>query len=192
MRWIQSERDKDRRGRPVSKAKKRIYAHKNRARVRELERAKRKANPERHRAYNNTYRVKNLERIRAWARRNYAKGKASQRERIKTDFVLKAKILVSAAQQKARKAGIPFSLTYQRVAKAFAVGVCEVTGLPFVFEPRQNGSPWVPSLDRTVPALGYTDENVKVVVWAYNAAKGVWTHGHVITLARALVASESS
>ncbi len=50
----------------------------------------------------------------------------------------------------------------------------------------------MPSIDRIVPSEGYTDENTQVVVWAYNAAKGIGTSNDVMILARALVASDPS
>lgn len=46
---------------------------------------------------------------------------------------------------------------------------CALTGLPLTCE---AGSPWVASLDQIEPAVGYVIENVQLVCWAANRAKG--------------------
>jgi len=89
--------------------------------------------------------------------------------------------------------GLAFSLTLDRIKDVIDQGFCEVTGLPFVYETNLKGpGKWMPSIDRIVPSEGYTDENTQVVVWAYNAAKGIGTSNDVMILARALVASDPS
>ena len=46
---------------------------------------------------------------------------------------------------------------------------CALTGLPLTCE---TGSPWVASLDQIEPSGGYVLENVQLVCWAANRAKG--------------------
>lgn len=69
-------------------------------------------------------------------------------------------------------------------------GTCEVSGIPFDFTPDGRGTGYKnsfgPSLDRTDSRLGYTQDNTKIVVWAYNGAKGTGTHEDVLRLAKAL------
>lgn len=92
------------------------------------------------------------------------------------------------AKRRAQVDGLEFSLTKEWIAAAVTSGVCQVTGLPFVYE---NGrSPWAPSLDKTDPAGGYTPENVKVVVWMYNTCKWTFTHEDIVTFARAILGAE--
>lgn len=72
-------------------------------------------------------------------------------------------------------------------------GVCEVTGIKF--ETPEYGAnatgfnhfPWTPSIDKVVPTLGYKKSNCKMVVWAYNRAKGLWTDDVVIKLAKGVI-----
>jgi hypothetical protein len=72
-------------------------------------------------------------------------------------------------------------------------GFCEVTGIPFVLQINEkygttnNMQPYSPSLDRTDPKKGYTEDNVKVVVAIYNQAKMHWGHHDVVTLAKAIM-----
>jgi hypothetical protein len=47
--------------------------------------------------------------------------------------------------------------------------------------------PFVPTLDRVDSSRGYVFDNVRVVVWAYNAAKADWPHEVFARLARAYV-----
>jgi hypothetical protein len=81
------------------------------------------------------------------------------------------------------------TITLDWLADKISTGVCEVTGLPF--DLTGHGYPpncFAPSIDRVDPAKGYTPENVKVVVWVYNRAKGPNTHEDVVYFCKALVA----
>lgn len=69
-------------------------------------------------------------------------------------------------------------------------GVCQVTGLPFVFE--GTNDPFCPSIDQIRPGLGYVYGNVRVVVLLFNTAKNRWTDEAVMQVARALVAKENA
>lgn len=102
----------------------------------------------------------------------------------------RAGVMVSHARGRARKKGLEFNLTSEWLSSHLEPGRCEVTGIPFDLRATQNGGgpgqPFTPSLDRIDPAKGYTPDNVQVVVWIYNAAKGIGTHEEVLVLVRAL------
>lgn len=51
-----------------------------------------------------------------------------------------------------------------------------------------KANPWSPTIDRRDPTVGYTVENCRLVVWAYNAAKNSWSDEVVLQLAEALTA----
>ncbi len=98
------------------------------------------------------------------------------------------------AQAAAKKKGLGFDLTPEFLRMLIEPGVCMVTGIPFVYEKGEGRNwrrPFAPSIDRIDPTKGYTKNNVQLVVWAYNAAKGTWTHEQVMTMAKALVKTES-
>ena len=108
--------------------------------------------------------------------------------------MFRAQVLFASARTAATKRNLLIDITRDWVKEKLCVGVCEVTGLPFVFESRNTGrwgagsqQPFAPSLDRTDPTKGYTKDNVKVVVWIYNRAKQDSSHEEVLMLARALV-----
>lgn len=71
---------------------------------------------------------------------------------------------------------------------------CAQTGLPFEYKAGTDSrSGWhrvgdmSPSLDKIDPLGGYTKDNVQIVVWMYNRAKGCNTDAAVLAFAKALV-----
>lgn len=125
---------------------------------------------------NQRYYYKNLEAQRERGREKYRKTIGTPEGAAMT--------LLRGAKQRAEKKGVPFDLDYEWVYERVSAGHCSVTGLPFNFSGGKH--PFGPTLDRIVPEGGYTKENTQVVVWAYNAAKGVGTHEDVMALACAL------
>lgn len=96
----------------------------------------------------------------------------------------------SRAKLRAKKKKIEFNLTTQWIREKLEKGVCEATGLPFIM-PDGTGesgpSCFSPSLDRIVPSKGYTIENTRLVIHAFNAAKNDGTDADVLKMARALI-----
>lgn len=78
-------------------------------------------------------------------------------------FVKKA---ITNARLRARKKGIPFSLT---AADIELPEVCPVLGTPFG-RGRRAGRTNL-SLDRVIPARGYVPGNVRVISWRANSLK---------------------
>jgi len=93
-------------------------------------------------------------------------------------------LLYHDASKSSKKRGHKFDLRKEWIEEKLQAGKCEVTGIPFVFDSR---NPWMPSLDRKIPSLGYIEENCQVVVWIYNTAKQEFKHEDVIVLANALL-----
>lgn len=110
----------------------------------------------------------------------------------RTDPARRAKRVVTFARSRARKLGVPCDLDIDFLVERFQAGVCEATGIPFVFEDAEGGSkkvhPYSPSLDRIEPAKGYTKDNVRAVVYIYNIARSEYPDEQVLHFARALVA----
>lgn len=107
----------------------------------------------------------------------------------RVDPMARAEVLILAAKRRADAKGLPINLDPVRIASVIAAGTCEATGLPFVLQ-RSGRSPWAPSLDRIEPELGYTAQNTRVVVLAYNSAKGEMSLSELARLARSIVGSE--
>ena len=101
----------------------------------------------------------------------------------------RAHSLNSAMRSRCKKKGLECTISVDYIAKKIAGGVCEVTGIPFDLSTdgtRVNNRSFCPSVDRIDPSLGYTEDNVQIVVWIYNRAKGVCGHGDVMKLVEAL------
>lgn len=92
-----------------------------------------------------------------------------------------------------RSNGLPFNLSpgYIRDLYLKQKGLCAVSGLQMLplGEPRSTGrvSAVSPSLDKIVPILGYVPGNVRWVLFAVNAFKGVMSDEEMLTIARAMV-----
>lgn len=97
--------------------------------------------------------------------------RAAQRDR-------RAMLLLQAARSRARKKKVPYGVSaegHSRLQKIIDAGHCELTGLPFNMENRRQLFSWdSPSLDRIMPAKGYVDGNLRVVLYGINAAIGSW------------------
>ena len=111
---------------------------------------------------------------------------ADRRSRPKADSRYAARRMLVYAKERAGKAGLPVTITYEWIKARLDLGWCQATGLAFDFS-AANGR-WMrrlaPSLDRIDNAQGYTPENTQVVVWHYNCAKGHWTEEDFLDLAR--------
>lgn len=146
-----------------------------------------KANSERRLAIQKRYREKHKQTLlekeaaRRQANPDYDRVKG-KRWRIRN----RAKQLWQYANREAAVKDIPFDLTVEWIQKRLDAGLCEVTQLPFDESSTTKFNPYKPSLDKKNPAGGYTQDNVQMVVWVYNLAKGTWSHDVVMTLAKAL------
>ncbi len=77
--------------------------------------------------------------------------------------------MVTSARHRAKKKGVPFSLTEDDIV---IPRVCPVLGTPFVIGKTPRGATnHSPSLDRIIPALGYVPYNVRVVSHLANTWK---------------------
>jgi len=96
---------------------------------------------------------------------------------------IKGRIL-TGSRRRASDKGIEFDLDKEWVDSHVYSGLCEVTGLPFIY----NGhSPFTPSIDRIDSSKGYTKDNCRIVCKLYNFAKNIFSDDDVMLLSRALV-----
>lgn len=76
--------------------------------------------------------------------------------------------LANNAKQRSAKLGRPFKIDRDWVMERLRWGKCELTGIPFRYDP---GSPYRPSLDRIDSSKPYVPGNVRVVLVFVNWAK---------------------
>jgi hypothetical protein len=89
--------------------------------------------------------------------------------------------LFKHAERRARDNDLPFDLTLEYVNEKLFNGVCEVTGIPFVFDYASSKftiddggnlrNPFTASIDKIDPTKGYTKDNCQFVVYMYNTCK---------------------
>lgn len=160
------------------------------------------------RAYYETHREQEKPKHRQWHAENrdeqnakrrqwyanhqeYSKMKTAaneQHERLEQPW----KKLIRTAEQRARKKGVPFELTYAWGEEHWT-GHCKLTGIKFFLGQRGNGPKSLsPSIDRIRPELGYVPSNCRFVIWAVNAFKGESTDEEMFRIAVSLLSFRKS
>ena len=83
--------------------------------------------------------------------------------------------LLHACRASARLRGQECLLTPDDMRRLLAPMQCSMTGVQLCWAWEGPGAnPWAPSLDRLDNSKGYTLDNVRLVCWAFNLARGVW------------------
>lgn len=100
---------------------------------------------------------------------------ARARKKYEGTFRHRAGALYQRARYRAEKKSLPFDITIDWVEAALRAGVCQVTALPFDMSLGHVRNLYAPSLDKVDPEGGYTQDNTKVVLYAFNAAKSTAT-----------------
>lgn len=94
-------------------------------------------------------------------------------------------VLTSDAKQRAKTKGLTFSIDWRDIQARIEAGACEVTGLPFDLLAAPKA--WnAPSLDQIVPGAGYTPENTRVVLYAFNTMASTWGVPTILMIADAI------
>jgi hypothetical protein len=89
--------------------------------------------------------------------------------------------MVMEAKKRAKKRGLPFSITVEDVP---IPDRCPVLDIPLVpWEPGKGRTGSSPSIDRIIPELGYVRGNVAVISWKANHIKGGHTAAELRTVA---------
>lgn len=138
----------------------------------------RKKNPEKIKEYNKRWAEKNLDKKKEynkkWMRENYTSKRYDQ-----------IKLMVKSMISGSNKRGLICELSYGDVEEMIDPMLCSVTGVKLSWDWNDKGrNPWRPSIDRIDPSKGYVKDNVRVVCWAYNAAKNEWSDAVVQKWAR--------
>lgn len=137
------------------------------------------------------------ERHLAYRARNGAVMNQKQRERYRAEperhrayarrhrDLCRAEEMITGAKRRAKAKGLPFDLDghVEDIRRRLAVGLCEMTGLPFRFGGRRNWA--TPSLDRIDPARGYVHGNVRIILHGMNTALANWGEEVLLTMVSA-------
>lgn len=131
-------------------------------------------------------RQKELDRCRAYRekysdgyRQHRLKKRKNRKEKYYTDLRSRCSQLITSARARAVKKGLPFELDTDTLVAIIRVQghKCSVTGTPFDISESTtySRSPLAPSIDRRNSDLGYTWDNVQIVVGWYNVFKNEWS-----------------
>jgi hypothetical protein len=104
--------------------------------------------------------------------------------RVGTDF--EGYTLLAGAVARSKKKGLECTLTREWVIERITQGCCEVTGIRFVKGKGYGPSSYSATIDRIDPVKGYTPDNCRMVIWAFNCFKGRMTDPEVFAIARRL------
>jgi hypothetical protein len=92
--------------------------------------------------------------------------------------------LVNVARYRARIRQLPFALDAADIQRRIEKGCCELTGIAFdLTSPRSWNAP---SLDQIRPGAGYTQDNVRVVLYSLNVMANVWGTDKITQIASAI------
>jgi hypothetical protein len=83
------------------------------------------------------------------------------------------------------------SVTLDHLQKGLDSGRCAVTSIPFVMGEKcsKGMNPFAPSVDRIDSSKPYSNDNCRIVIWAYNMAKGQMTDDQLYEICLAVVRS---
>jgi hypothetical protein len=127
------------------------------------------------RAKSRAWYAKNKERAGKWKKDWKEKNREkyiAQRKRWRSSIGTRAQEMIAASKWSSRRKGLAHDITRDWVIPKLKAGKCELTGIPFRLEPLDGGrqNPYTASLDRVDPAKGYVKSNVRMILWALNAA----------------------
>lgn len=138
----------------------------------------------------------------SYGREYYAKDKDKSAKRSKKQFDTfyctikgRATHLLNNARARAKRNNIDCTISQEWIIERLERGRCEMTDLPLVIEinggkGHKNNS-FAPSLDKIDTTKGYTPDNVRLVCWIYNRARGAFPDSDLLTMAKALVDKNS-
>ena len=119
------------------------------------------------------WRKENLERSREINRNSQRKRNSTEEGKKRTKLHNKSRVidnrhsLLYAAKKRAKKEGLTFDLTAEDI---IIPEVCPVLGIELHKGTRKNRDN-SPSVDRFLPVLGYTKNNIRVISWRANDLK---------------------
>ena len=137
-----------------------------------------KANPEKRKASHDKWLARNVEYMREFRRKTRHKQIAASRRWRAGNM---ERHLYNVARLRAEKTGVPFTISREDI---IIPTHCPVLGIPLIAAHGIGAmNPNAPSLDRLIPALGYTPGNVAVISWRANCLKRDGTAAEIRAIA---------
>jgi hypothetical protein len=102
----------------------------------------------------------------------------------------RAKVLLNNARKRCREKNVSIDLSTEWIQAHLERGTCQITGIPFSFEPPPKGltrRPDAPSLDRISKHKHYTEDNCRVILWAVNCALAEYGTEDMLPILKAMI-----
>lgn len=162
QRWVDANRD-------LVRARAREWYQKNRERRLFAQKERAKKRTQQKKEYDRERRLLKGDELKEYDRIRYVKRRQ--------DIVVN---LLRRAKTRAKKKGVPFSLTKSDI---FIPEVCPALGMTLMVGDGSGGKPNSPSLDRIIPELGYVPGNIAVISLLANSIKSVASSSQVMMVA---------
>lgn len=106
----------------------------------------------------------------------------------------RAGYLYRSAVIRAKKKGLPCTITKLWITQALDAGVCQLSGIPFDLTPTKAShfNPYSPSIDRIDSSKGYTFKNSRVILTALNVALSEYGLDTYLTIAKKVISKQKS
>ena len=99
------------------------------------------------------------------------------------------------AQSGAKKRNINFDLTFNDLKLLYKQqgGLCALSGIKMTIKPgtRKRINNTKLSVDRINNSKGYTKDNIQLITWQANMAKGTWTNKQLINMCKNIIKHHS-
>lgn len=102
-----------------------------------------------------------------------------------------ARVLFHRCKSAAKRKNLPFNLTVEDLERLIAPMTCAATGLPLEIGDTGSRSGRQPSVDQIEHRAGYTIDNVRIVAWIFNRARGNGSDEEVLEMALALISKRA-
>lgn len=159
---------------------KKQYYTENRENILEYQKQYSEKHPEVGRRSNQKYYDLHREDINRKARkREESNPELRKRSRRKLKNENPVHVLFMQTKSRAKQSGIPFDIKETDLS---VPEICPVLGIPLHWDIGRR-SPNTPSIDRLVPHLGYTKDNIAVISWRANRLKNDGTSSELRTIA---------
>jgi hypothetical protein len=148
----------------------------------------RKEHPDETKTVSRQFRERHKDKLKKINKEKRDRNRPRLLERLQNDRLYRAKRMLTGVKSNAQKRNIECDLTINDVTTLLTTDVCAITGLPLNYETgRGRPHPRGPSIDRIDSSRGYTANNIQVVCYQVNVAKGEWTLDFLSEVAKAIV-----
>ena len=101
----------------------------------------------------------------------------------------RADLMLGRSRSRAKNDGIEHNIVLEDILPSIEAGFCQLTKLPFDLKPvtKTSQNAYAPSIDRIDSLKGYTKDNIRIVLYAVNAALGQYGTEILLPILKAMI-----